>query len=78
MNRVELVDFLISQGANLMVRDINGYTALLKAAALGRTDFAKKLIEKGGVDPRHIDPWGNKPSDKAKLFNRYELYEYLL
>lgn len=36
MNREDLFDFLLSQGANLMVRDCNGYTPLLKAAALGR------------------------------------------
>ena len=36
MNREEMFDFLLSQGANLMVRDANGYTPLLKAASLGR------------------------------------------
>jgi ankyrin repeat protein len=36
-----------------MVRDMNGYTPLLKAASLGRFDMVRKLIEKGGVDPRH-------------------------
>ena len=59
-----------------MVRDVNGYTPMLKAAALGRTDMVKRMIEEG-VDPRHIDPWGNTPRDKAKLYNRYELMEYL-
>ena len=53
MNREELFDFLLSQGANLMVRDMNGYTPLLKAASLGRFEMVRKLIEKGGVDPRH-------------------------
>jgi len=60
-----------------MVRDMNGYTPLLKAAAIGRTEMVKTLIEKGGVDPRHMDPYGNKPKDKAKLYNRYELVRYL-
>ena len=50
-----------------MVRDANGYTPMLKAAALGRLDMIKRMVEKG-VDPRHIDPYGNRPSDKAKLF----------
>eukprot|EP00347_Sterkiella_histriomuscorum_P014262 403361554 len=76
MNRTELFDFLLSQKANLMVRDVNGYTPMLKAAALGRLDMVQQLIEEG-VDPRHIDPYGNTPRDKAKLYNRYELMEYL-
>ena len=66
MNREELFDFLLSQGANLMVRDANGYTPLLKAAALGRNDMVKKMIEKG-VDPRHKDPFANTATDKASM-----------
>jgi ankyrin repeat protein len=77
MNREEIFDFLLGQGANLMVRDMNGYTPLLKAAALGRTSMVKKLVEKGGVDPRHCDPYGNTPRDKASLYNRYEIIKYL-
>lgn len=76
MNREDLFEILLSQGANLMVRDMNGYTPLLKAAALGRTHMVKKLIEKG-VDPRHMDPYGNTARDKARLFNKYELQKYL-
>lgn len=34
------------------------------------------MIEEG-VDPRHIDPYGNSPRDKAKMYNRYDLIEYL-
>ncbi len=59
-----------------MVRDQNGYTALLKAAALGRFSMVQKLVE-AGVDPRHKDPWGNTPRDKASLYNRYEIIKYL-
>ena len=60
-----------------MVRDQNGYTPLLKAAALGRSDMCKQLIEEGGVDPRHKDCYGNRASDKAALYNRFELIKYL-
>ena len=59
-----------------MVRDANGYTPLLKAAALGRNDMVKKMIDKG-VDPRHKDPSGNTARDKASLYNKYELQRYL-
>jgi ankyrin repeat protein len=76
LNREELFDFLLAQGANLMVRDVNGYTPLLKAAALGRYEMVRKLIEHG-VDPRHKDPYGNTAKDKAALYNKYELTKYL-
>ena len=59
-----------------MVRDQNGYTPLLKAAALGRVEMVKRLVE-GGVDPRHIDRYGNTPRDKAILYNRFEIQKYL-
>lgn len=36
MNREDLFETLLAHGANLMVRDVNGQTPLLKAAALGR------------------------------------------
>ena len=60
-----------------MIRDANGYTALLKAAAIGRKDMIEVLIEKMGVDPRHKDPWGNTAKDKAILYSRYDLIDYL-
>ena len=76
MNREEFFEFLVNQGANLMVRDVNGYTPLLKAASLGRTSMVKRLVE-AGVDPRHMDPYGNTSRDKATLYNKYELVRYL-
>ena len=77
MNRVEIFDFLISQGANPMVRDQNGYTPLLKAAALGRTYMVKKLVENCHVDPRHVDPFGVTPREKAELYLRHDVSDYL-
>ena len=59
-----------------MVRDANGYTPLLKAAALGRVQMVKQLIEVG-VDPRHIDPYGNTCREKAELYSYNELADYL-
>ena len=59
-----------------MVRDQNGYTPLLKAASLGRISMVKTLVEIG-VDPRHIDPFGNTPREKAELYQHFELVEYL-
>ena len=50
-----------------MVRCSLGYTPLLKAAALNRTKMVKTLIEMG-VDPKHMDPYGNTPREKAELY----------
>ena len=60
-----------------MVRDANGYTALLKAASMGKAEIVELLIEEFGVDPRHKDPFGNTSSEKALLYNRYKLSRYL-
>ena len=77
MNRVELFDFLVTQGANPMVRDQNGYTPLLKAAALGRLDMVKKLVEHLNCDPRHVDPFGVTAREKAELYMKHEVSDYL-
>lgn len=60
-----------------MVRDANGYTPLLKAAALCRNEMVEYLIEKKGVDPRHTDPYGNTPREKAQLYQCDDVAEYL-
>ena len=72
MEREDLFLFLLQQGANPMCRDQNGYTALLKAAALGRMGMVRALVE-AGVDPRHIDPFGNTPREKAELYAHSEI-----
>ena len=76
LDRQPLFNFLIDEGANLNIRDVNGYTPLLKAASIGRIDMCKRLIELG-VDPRQTDPYGNTPMDKANLYNHFELTQYL-
>ena len=60
-----------------MVRDANGYTPLLKAAALNRMEMVKHLIEEGKVDPRHVDPFGVSPREKAELYQFPEMIDYL-
>ena len=60
-----------------MVRDANGYTPLLKAASLGRLKMVKTLVEKASVDPRHIDPHGHTPREKALLYSKNDVVNYL-
>lgn len=67
----------MGQGANPMVRDANGMTPLLKAAALCRADMTKYLVEDARVDPRHVDPFGNTPREKALLYQCEDVAEYL-
>ena len=45
LNREELFDFLLNQGANPNIEDTHGYTPLLKAASIGRLKMVKALIE---------------------------------
>ncbi len=72
----ELLEFLIKNDAHLMARDWNGYTALLKAASLGRLNICKKLVE-AGVPPFHKDPWGVTPLDKAYLYKHTDVIDFL-
>ena len=50
---------------------------MLKAAALGRLDMVKKLVEECHVDPRHVDPFGVTPREKAELYLRNDVSDYL-
>ena len=49
----------------------------MKAAALGKLYECKKLIE-AGVDPLHVDPYGNTAREKALLYFHSDLADYLL
>ncbi len=60
-----------------MVRDANGQTPMLKAAALNRLDMVKTMIEKAQCDPRHVDPYGVSPREKAQLYQNTEMIDYL-
>lgn len=63
-DRKEILSFLLRQGADPNLRDRNGMTPLLKAAALGR-DYAIKELLRYGVNPTHIDPYGYTPYELA-------------
>lgn len=39
--------------------------------------MCRQLIEDGGVDPRHIDCYGNTAREKAELYQFVELADYL-
>ncbi len=56
---VESVKFLLSNGADIHIRDIsNGWTPLLSAASSGMLDVFKFLIQKGAdVNARYNNGW---------------------
>ena len=70
LDRKEIVSFLLRQGADPNLRDRNGMTPLLKAAALGRDHAVKELI-RVGVNPIHIDPYGYTPYELAVLHEEW-------
>ena len=43
-----IVRFLVSEGADIHVRDENGWTALMKAAVSGYLDVVRFLVDRGG------------------------------
>ena len=76
MDRQEIFDFLMRQGADLNSRDRNGYTPLVKAASLGRIHMLKRLLE-AGVNPFQRDPYGSTPIEKARIHEEWEAVEVL-
>lgn len=71
-----LLDYLISNGANLMVRDYLGFTPLLKASCLGRYQSFVMLVE-AGVPISHTDNHKNTALQKAQFHNNLNIVEYL-
>lgn len=76
MDRRDIFDFLVRQGADLNTRDRNGMTPLLKAAALGRLHMIEGLI-RSGVNPHQRDPNGFTPLSRAKLHEEWKAVELL-
>jgi hypothetical protein len=50
---------------------------MLKAASLGRFKMVKSMVEDYGVDPKHIDPYGNTSREKAELYLHSDIADYL-
>lgn len=71
-----LVNYYAEKGANLMIRDAKGYTALLKACCLGRLDTIKVLLEHG-VPIDHRDPDNLNCLDLAKKMDKTSVVDYI-
>jgi formylglycine-generating enzyme required for sulfatase activity len=73
----EVVKRLLSAGANVNVRDPDGWTPLLRAAVGGHLAVAKIFIE-AGADVNAANPDGNTPLMGAALAGNKELVQLLL
>lgn len=77
-NSIELLKFCMDLGANIELRDICGWTVLLRAVVMQcDIDIVLMLLDKGG-DPTVIDLNGLSCLDHARLQKREELVEILL
>jgi quinoprotein dehydrogenase-associated probable ABC transporter substrate-binding protein len=71
------IDFLLSKGADINKRDLQGYTPLTSAVRLGSFDTATHLLDKGAkVDVADSDGW--KPVLHAVLRNDVPAIQLLL
>ena len=68
---------LASDGENMEAADYDGRTVLHIAAAEGKLDCVKFLLEECKVPLEPVDRWGYTPLDDAKKFKKIEVQEYL-
>jgi ankyrin repeat protein len=73
----EMVNFLVSKGADVNRKDgLSRETALMAAAEMGRLGTAKALL-KNGADPCLTDKDGHTAEGLAKEYGQVEIAEYL-
>ncbi|MEQ1354133.1 MAG: ankyrin repeat domain-containing protein [Candidatus Acidiferrum sp.] len=77
LGREEMVNFLVSKGADVNRKDhLTGETALLAAAEMGQLGTAKALL-KNGADPCLTDKDGHTAEGLANKYGHGEIAEYL-
>src|SRR3990167_4462819 len=70
------VEDAIRAGADIDAVDINGDTTLIYAAASGRTDTVKLLLDRG-ADVNHTNRYGDSATTYALLQRHYEIAQML-
>ncbi len=70
----DVVDMLLSHGANPDIRSKSGRTALMLAVSEGKRDVAEALLS-SGADREIVDDLGMKAGGYAKLFKLDDLFE---
>ena len=76
-NRIEIVKYLVENGAEINARQGDGATALGHSASRGNTEIAKYLLEKG-VNPDLSDDKGATPLHHAAYAGNMELVKLLI
>lgn len=76
-NRVEIVAFLLEQGADPQFADATGLTPLHIAVWHGRAEPAKLLVERG-ADIHARDVFGDTPLHTAAMHGRVDMVRWLL
>lgn len=76
-NRVEVVAFLLEQGAAPRFADATGLTPLHIAVWHGRAEPAKLLVERG-ADIHARDVFGDTPLHTAAMHGRVDMVKWLL
>jgi ankyrin repeat protein len=75
--RVEVVRWLLDQGATVSHQSAGGRTALCFASDGGHTAVVRLLLERGG-DPNLADEWGDTPLIRASVGGHLETVRCLL
>ncbi|MDP9339543.1 MAG: ankyrin repeat domain-containing protein [Acidobacteriota bacterium] len=77
LGREEMVNFLVSKGADANRKDrLSGQTPLMAAAGMGQLGTTKGLL-KNGADPCRTDKDGHTAEGLAKKYGHGEIAEYL-
>nr|XP_046916564.1 LOW QUALITY PROTEIN: poly [ADP-ribose] polymerase tankyrase-2-like [Dermatophagoides farinae] len=75
--RLDVVDFLIQQGANIHAKDDGGLVPLHNACSFGHIEVVKLLLKNGAV-PNVKDNWHFTPLMEAAIKGKLEVCLYLL
>ena len=76
--KLQIAEYLISIGANLNAKDINGCTPFHAAAFGGLLPIVKKFVEERKEDVDTVNFLGMTPLTLACTANRYSIAEYLI